>query len=519
MKNLHRFILILLFIAISLHTTAQTTYTLEDCRQMALQNNKQLNVSRIKQDVAENTRKAARTLYLPRVNAIGSYQFTSREFSLLNNKQKNTLSNLGSSIVNPVTNSATDLITQMVTRGILSPQIGEALAAQLQNAGGRLADLGNSIGKRIKDAFRTDSRNLWAGTVMVSQPLYMGGAISAANRMADINEQLMEEDLEMHRQATIYDIEKTYWTIVALAGKQRLALSYEQLVKKLSEDVHKMINEGVATRADGLKVDVKVNEAAMQVTQVENGLSLAKMLLCQLCGLPVESDIRLADENEPTDDINFQEASKEVDSTNTSQPRMHASHHTTQLSLYDTLTYNRPELRMMQYGINISKESTNLIRASYRPKVVLTGGYIITNPNLFNGFERKFGGMWNVGVTASIPIWSWHEGRYKINASKAATKISEMELEDLNEKIQLQVAQENFKVKEAMKKLATTEENIKSAEENLRCANLGFREGVIDATDVMAAQTAWQQAKSQQIDAEVELRLAQVGLKKAKGVL
>lgn len=58
-----------------------------------------------------------------------------------------------------------------------------------------------------------------------------------------------------------------------------------------------MINEGVATKADGLSVRVKVNEAEMTLTKVEDGLSLARMLLCQLCGIDLSSPITLADEN------------------------------------------------------------------------------------------------------------------------------------------------------------------------------------------------------------------------------
>jgi len=61
--------------------------------------------------------------------------------------------------------------------------------------------------------------------------------------------------------------------------------------------------------------------------------------------------------------------------------------------------------------------------------------------------------------------------------------------------------------------------NVENAEENLRCANLGFKEGVIPTTDVMAAQTAWVQAQSQKIDAEVDVKMSQVNLKKALGVL
>ena len=61
--------------------------------------------------------------------------------------------------------------------------------------------------------------------------------------------------------------------------------------------------------------------------------------------------------------------------------------------------------------------------------------------------------------------------------------------------------------------------NVANAEENLRCANVGFREGVMESTEVMAAQTAWQLAKSQLIDAEIDVKLAQVNLKKALGIL
>src|SRR3712207_8222190 len=125
----------------------------------------------------------------------------------------------------------------------------------------------------------------------------MGGAIIAANKIAAINEQLSDNSSDLVRQATLYSIDQTYWLVISLREKEKLAVSYHELVSKLSEDVKKMIKEGVATRADGLKVDVKVNEAEMQITQIENGLSLSKMLLCQLCGLPLDEQITLADEN------------------------------------------------------------------------------------------------------------------------------------------------------------------------------------------------------------------------------
>ena len=111
------------------------------------------------------------------------------------------------------------------------------------------------------------------------------------------------------------------------------------------------------------------------------------------------------------------------------------------------------------------------------------------------------------------------EGAYKVRAARAVTSMARMELADVQEKINLQITQSRFKVGEARKRLAMAEKNIKSAEENLRCAQVGFKESVMQSTDVLAAQTAWQKAKSQKIDAEVELKLSQVNLEKALGTL
>ena len=72
---------------------------------------------------------------------------------------------------------------------------------------------------------------------------------------------------------------------------------------------------------------------------------------------------------------------------------------------------------------------------------------------------------------------------------------------------------------ESNKKLQQALANIERADENLRTANLGFKEGVISSTTVMEAQTAWLQAQSQKIDAEIDVKLSQVNLQKALGTL
>jgi len=147
------------------------------------------------------------------------------------------------------------------------------------------------------------------------------------------------------------------------------------------------------------------------------------------------------------------------------------------------------------------------------------GGYAISNPNVMNGFQKNFRGFWNVGVMVRVPIWNWGDVMYKVRASKGATTILKLELEEAKEKIELQATQTAYQMDEANKRLTMAETSVKRADENLRTATLGFTEGVITPTTVMEAQTAWLQAKSQKIDAEIDVRLSQVNLKKATGTL
>ena len=477
-----------LLMLLPLISEAQRLLTLDSCRAMALRNNKQLGVAKMKQEVNANQRKSARTQYLPKVNAVGGYMWMSREVSLLNDDQKEALSNLG-------TNATGKL------QDALSPLVSSLPAATQTKMAGDMAAFGgvlNQVGTGIVDGFRTDTRNMFAGAVTVTQPVFMGGAITAANKIADINVEMAANSLELKRQGTLYNIDQAYWQVVSLRQKQKLAESYVSLVKKLKSDVQKMIDQGVGTKGDGLSVSVRVNEAEMALTQVTDGLALSKMLLCQLCGLPVNENITLADE--------------EVEGLNVNSEGYAAGGPSLAMQ-------NRPELKVLQNTVDLTKQTTNMLKAGNLPQVLVTGGYAVSNPNTFNGFEKKFGGFWNVGVLVRVPVWNWGDVKHKVRASKGATTIANLEMEEARELIELQVNQSNFKVNEAQKKLTMAQSNVANADENLRMANLAFKEGTASFTTVMEAQTAWQQAQTQKIDAEIGVKLSEVELQKALGTL
>ena len=476
MKGLVSLIILLGGMVMPEEANAQDVLSLDSCRSMALNNNRQMGVAKVRRDMARNMRKSARTKYLPQINATGAYLYSSKQVSILNDDQKSALGNMGT--------VAGQVLSQIGLPGT------DVLAGML-----------NEVGNGIVDAFHTDTRNKFGASVMLTQPIFMGGSIIAMNKMADLGEDMAANQADATTQATLYNIDNAYWTVVSLKHKKRLAESYLNLVKKLDGDVGKMIREGVATRADGLKVNVKVNEAEMTLTQVEDGLALAKMLLCQLCGMDVNKDITLADEDNDQLATAVEAMAVDVDSQR------------------GAAAENRPELRMLQNAVDISKQAVNVAKAGHLPKVMLTGGYTVMNPNVYNGFQRSFSGVWNVGVMVTVPVWNWNDVTYKVRAAKNQASIASLELGDLREKVDLQVSQCNFKVNEAAKKLRLATASTERAEENLRCANLGFSEGVMQSTDVMAAQTAWLQAQTQKIDAEIDVKLSQVNLQKALGTL
>lgn len=243
--------------------SGQRLLTLDSCRALGLRNNKQMRIAEVKQDVAKNIRQAARTKYLPHVSAIGTYEHTSREVSILNDSQKQKLSHLGTTMATGI-----GAIGQSsgISAAMQGNPLGQALEQQMSQTVNTMAGVLNQFGQEVVDAFRTDSRNIWAGSILLTQPLFMGGSIAAANKMADISEDMAYNRAEAQRQATLYNIDKAYWQVVSLNHKKKLAEGYRDLVKKLDNDVNLMIAEGVATRSDGLSVSVKVNEAEMALT-------------------------------------------------------------------------------------------------------------------------------------------------------------------------------------------------------------------------------------------------------------
>ena len=340
----------------------------------------------------------------------------------------------------------------------------------------------------------------------LTQPLFMGGKIRAYDKITQYAEQASGTMYDKTLQDIVVEVDDAYWNLVALHSKKRLAEGYKALVDKLESDVEQLVKEGMATKSDLLSVKVKVNEAGVALIQVNNGIELSRMNLCRICGLdmnePIEVEDNIDDKSQIADVIGR-------DGLSNLMPD----------SLVRQAENSRKELLALELKNKIYDEKVKLARAEYMPKLALTGGYLASNPSVFNSFERKMKGMWSVGVTLNVPILTWGDRSYKVKAAKAEACMHRYETEEVREKIELQVNQCRQKLQEGLERYHTTVRSVDEAEENLRYANLGMKEGVVTLSNVMEAQTAWLKAKSEWVNAQVDVRLANLYLRKAIGAI
>lgn len=460
----------------------EATVGLDSCRNMAIHNNKTLRMADEAIRGAGLERKSAYAAYLPGLDFTGGYAYNQRKIELLGEDAK-----LPTMSFDPATQTFKyNILTTPDGTPIKDPATGSFIPTE--------------VALIPKEAMSYDVHNVFAGAFTLTQPIYMGGMIKAMNEITKYAENIAIAAKNAAVEDVVYGVDQAYWTVVSLDEKKRLAQSFVNLVDSLRTSVNAMLHEGVATRSDLLTIDVKLNEAKIMLTKVDNGLSLSRMALAQLCGLPVDTRMRLADEGART----ISTESKAAQSSSFNMPDVYA---------------RRNDLEVVRQSINMLGSREKLAMGEMLPKIAAVAAYSFSNPNVIHGFEKRFGGNFSIGATLTVPLWHWGQHYHHFQAAKATTNAQRLLLEDLEEKVNLQVNQAQFSYNEAIKTYEMTLSNMKSAEENLRSAQLAYREGLMTTDDVIAAQTAWLAANSEKIDAQIAIRLCDAYLSKVLGTL
>lgn len=475
-----RIILILALCTFVISAKANDTllYTLQQCRELALS---QSNSSKSQEETllaAKYNRQAALAAMFPRITANASYTWNSRDAHLIANQMEFpfgtvTATEDGTPSFHWKTESTNQTIKDIQT------EAGQAIANGYQ---------------AIYDKLTVDLTHVLVAHVGITQPIYVGGRLVQAYKIAKASENIAIIKSEAEHDDIIYNVDEAYWRVVSVSKKKELAEQYYALLCQLEKDVQAALEGGLVTQSDLLQVTTKRGDAEVKKLQAENGLTLSQMALAQICGLPLGTLFML-------DESGLSETFLPMDSINT-----------------ELAVNNRNELQIMQEAEKIAKSNAMLMAAGLQPNIVASAGYIYTNPNVDNGVSSNWDGkgFFSAGVVVNVPI-AHADDILRYKAAKHAANAVVLRTEETRDLLTLQTTQANQKLTEAQQKIALARLTQNNAAEVLRMAQESFAAGLITASELMQAQTVWLAAASDLVDAEVEAKTTETQLRKYLG--
>ncbi len=466
---------------------------LADCREMALTKGSSSRSLEEAKLVAKYNREAALAAMMPRVSANAAYAWNSRDAHLLADQ---TTFSFGTATVMP------DGSANFSWSGE-SPLGKIATATEGTHLHQPVMELENDMGQKVADAYQqmydmmtVDLTHVLIGQVGVTQPIYVGGRLIQMYKIAESTEKMAAIRSEAKHEDVLVSVDEAYWRVVAVSRKHDLAENYYQLLVQLEQDVQELVDEGVATQADLLKVTTKRGEAEVKKLQAENGLLLSQMALAQVCGLPLNTAFKL-------DETGLNETSLPLGAMDA-----------------EAAVASRSEIQLLEESEKIAKSNMKIVAAGLQPNIVATAGYIYTNPNAENGIRSDWHGhgFFSAGVAVNVPIVHADDIlRYK--AAKHAANMVALQTEEAKEMLTLQTTQANQRLMEAQQKIALARLTEDNATEVLRMARESFDAGMITSSELMQAQTAWLAAATDLVDAETEAKTTETLVRKYMGRL
>lgn len=460
---------LLLFVILPIEVYCQQFLTLEKTRQMALAHSKDLRIAHLQHGQAMHQLAAARSVRLPAFSATGTaiYQSKGFEFEMI----------LPTQVPNPITG-------QLEPNIMINPMTGQPV----------LGPDGNPVFNMYAWLpLEISLSGAYLAGVAMEQPIFTGGKISAGNKMADIGLDIALENINLQRTNTIQAADYAYWTFVSLHQKVRLAQQALALLEGLVELAKNSAEAGMSTRNDFLKARVEYNNARLNLQKARSGLELSRINLCRITGLDFATPLIATDTIIETNQL-LTIWPDEV------TPRM------------------RPEYRLLDKNIKLSQQSIRMARAEILPTAGLQAGYTHIGGVKFSGTEFS-NTSFNVVASVKIPLFQWGQGLRKISTARIELQKKQAEMDKNLQLMQLEAEQANLNRMLAWEKIQICKEALYHAEENLRVSRNNYELGMETITSLLLAQTQWQQASSELIDAMADFRIKETEWLKTMGKL
>ena len=437
----------------ALTTNAQTSLTLDQCRQLALDNNKRMAAANKQTQAAHYTMQSYRGNFFPNFTASGTGLYSSANG------------------------------TFNIPGGNLPTFLPDANGQPTPN-GGFAYFPGIDLNYKV--------RTVWMGSVQVEQPIFMGGKILAAYKMATLGKQMAQLNENLTATEVILETDQAYALMVKAQEMNKVAESYHAVLQELMKNVQSAYKHGLKSKNDVLKVQVKLNESELAIRKAENALRLANMNLCHLIGKPLIETLQISD------DFPVIEQALETQVNDITA---------------------RPEYSLLNKQVDMAKQQVKLSRSELLPQVGIRGSYDYVHGLKVNEQRLFDDGAFSVMLNVTVPLFHFGERINKVRASKAQLEQVRMEQADLNEKMYLELTQAANNLDEAKLQTALADRSLEQADENRLISKGEYDAGLEPLSDHLEAQALWQQAYETKVDAHFQLYLSYVKYLKAAGKL
>lgn len=415
------------FAAVATAAPAQKIYTLDKCRTMALENNVKLRNAANAVESARQERKEAFTRYFPSVSATG--------------------------------------MAFNADKGLLQMDMGQGM---------QMSMLKNGV----------------AGGITATQPLFAGGQIVNANKLAKVGEEIGRLQLQQSENEVELTVEQYYWQVVTLKEKRKTLLSLKEMLSQQSRDVEAAVSAGVTNSNDLLQVQLKANDVESSLINLDNGLALGKMVLAQYIGLG-------------KGDMDVEDAVPEAAGAAPFPAELRKDH---EASLALT-----PEYRLLQGNVEASKLQKRLAVGKNLPVVAVGAGYMYDD---FMDRSHPFGIAF---ATVSVPLSGWWGGSHAIKKQKLQLRNAENLLADNAELLVIKMQKAWNDLQDAHKQTLIAQSSIEQSAENLRLNQDYYRAGTTTMSDLLDAQTMFRQSRDKYAEAYAQFRIKTVEYLQATG--
>ncbi len=329
----------------------------------------------------------------------------------------------------------------------------------------------------------------------LAQPLFTGFRLKSSSDIAEYSANASQEDFNKDKNELVFNIRNGYWGLFKAEQIKKVIDENVLQVKAHLTDAQNLLDQGMLTNNDVLKIEVQYNDALLRQIDANNNLELARIALNSTMGIPLTTEIGIASSTGKTT-----EGYDEVD------------------VLVNRAFNRRSEVKSANYRIQASESGVTLAQSTWYPQIFLFSNLYYSRPNQrIVPAKDQFKETWDAGVSLSWDIWNWLSTSYQTQQAEANLIQTQEGLGILKDAITLEVTQNYLTVNQNKRKIEISEIGVKQAEENMRITTERFKQGLTTSSEVIDAEVALLQAKTNYTNSLVDYELSKAKLDKSIG--